>query len=263
MPTALEPCVLPDPTTNPPEQYLEWRTPCSALALSSAAPAGGLTEDEVAQILGRSITTWRQVQCEGAPLGVEIGILEPVSTCEAPLYRDGGGNVNTLMFVEDWIEREYDPSAFAVTTVWHRRSTGEILDVDMEVNELRGPYGVCPPEGCVDNRLVDLENVLTHELGHYLGLAHSADPEATMFASAAAGETTKRDLAGDDIEGICAIYPRGTPSGDCNHAPRGGLRLDCRPDSCSVAHVGGRGAGVLAFGALPLLLLVRRRTRRR
>ena len=61
---------------------------------------------------------------------------------------------------------------------------------------------------------MDLENVFAHELGHYLGLAHSTEAEATMFASAVAGETLKRDLAADDVEGLCAAYPPGTPTGE-------------------------------------------------
>ena len=127
----------------------------------------------------------------------------------------------------------------------------------MEVNEERGPFGVCPETGCEDMRTVDLENVLTHEFGHYLGLAHTTDPEATMFASAVAGEILKRDLGSDDIAGICAVYPAGTPTGECDPAPRGGLRLDCGEggSGCSAIPSTRPGArsGLLL---LPLLLLL-------
>jgi hypothetical protein len=261
-PSLSEPCIFPDPSADPPEHYLEWRSRCSAIALSIAAPSAELTEEQVVEILGRSIIAWESVECSGVPFGIDIEILAAESTCTDVLYRDDGANVNTLLFVPDWTERDYDPAAFAVTTVWHRRSTGEILDVDMEVNEDRGPFGVCPAVGCLDDRVVDLQNVLTHELGHYLGLAHSTDPDATMYASAVAGETIKRDLSPDDVAGLCTIYPAGTPAGVCDFHPRGGLDLDC-DTTCSVSAAGAPtgSAWLLAPIALALTLL-RARARR-
>ena len=52
----------------------------------------------------------------------------------------------------------------------------------------------------------DVQNILTHELGHALGLGHSANTEATMYYSADLGETKKRDLHTDDLNGYWAIY---------------------------------------------------------
>lgn len=260
-PSAAEPCIYPDPTTMPPERFLAWQRPCSGIVLSVDALSDDLEVADVIAVLNRSIATWEAVDCGGRPLGIDIRVLDEVSTCTGPLYRDGGGNANTLMFVSDWGPREYDPAAYAVTTVWHRRSTGEILDVDIEVNERRGPYGVCPPEGCLDMRLVDLENVLTHELGHYLGLAHSTDLDATMYASAAPGETTKRDLADDDVAGICEIYPEGSLDAECDFEPANGLVLHCQT-GCSVSATGRDGG---ALPTLPILFtflaLVSRRRR--
>lgn len=260
-PTLSEPCILPDPTTDPPEQYLEWLRPCTSLTISLASPSDDLTDDEVRGVFSRSIATWEAVQCEGVPLGVDIELSPEPNTCDTPLYRDDGGNTNSVMFVLDWGERMYDPAAFAVTTVWHRRSTGEILDVDMEINERRGPYGICPPEGCT-TRIVDLENVVTHEMGHYVGLAHSENSDATMYASAVAGEVLKRDLHDDDIEGLCTIYPPGRPEGVCDFEPRGGLNLDCEP-GCSCSGPGRGGDSPFGFALLGLIALRALASRRR
>jgi len=109
--------------------------------------------------------------------------------------------------------------------------------------------------------MVDLENVMTHELGHYLGLAHSTVLDATMFASAEAGETIKRDLDPDDIEGLCTIYPAGSPGGVCDFTPRGGLQLDCET-GCSVSSLGaGPASSLPAFFAAVALIRFRRRRR--
>lgn len=61
------------------------------------------------------------------------------------------------------------------------------------------------PSNCVDVR-----NAATHEFGHWLRLKDLSlylDDEKTMYKIAEPGETKKRSLHSDDIEGIRAIYP--------------------------------------------------------
>lgn len=54
---------------------------------------------------------------------------------------------------------------------------------------------------------MDVQNIATHELGHSLGLGHTSYSDATMYAYANYGETKKRDLHWDDIDGIEYLYP--------------------------------------------------------
>ncbi|GII93449.1 matrixin family metalloprotease [Sinosporangium siamense] len=56
-----------------------------------------------------------------------------------------------------------------------------------------------PPNG------IDLPTVALHEIGHGLGLAHSADPSAVMYAYYGG---PRRELAADDIAGIRSVYGR-------------------------------------------------------
>ncbi|XP_030553584.2 metalloendoproteinase 1-like [Rhodamnia argentea] len=51
----------------------------------------------------------------------------------------------------------------------------------------------------------DLESVALHEIGHLLGLAHTPDENAVMYAIMMPG-ALKRDLRQDDIDGIRALY---------------------------------------------------------
>jgi hypothetical protein len=52
----------------------------------------------------------------------------------------------------------------------------------------------------------DIQSAVAHELGHALGLDHSADLTATMDATIAAGTVDKRSIEADDIAGIQCIY---------------------------------------------------------
>ncbi|XP_021747908.1 metalloendoproteinase 3-MMP-like [Chenopodium quinoa] len=51
----------------------------------------------------------------------------------------------------------------------------------------------------------DLPSVVLHEMGHLLGLSHSDDVNAVMYATIRVGQR-KRELQDDDIKGIQAIY---------------------------------------------------------
>jgi hypothetical protein len=53
----------------------------------------------------------------------------------------------------------------------------------------------------------DVETVALHELGHILGLAHSAVPGAVMAPTIASGSLL-RTPAPDDVEGVERLYPR-------------------------------------------------------
>ncbi|MCL7042051.1 hypothetical protein MKW94_030698 [Papaver nudicaule] len=52
---------------------------------------------------------------------------------------------------------------------------------------------------------VDLESIVTHEIGHILGLQHTSDGRAVMFPTIGRG-ATRRELGSDDILGIRALY---------------------------------------------------------
>jgi len=136
-------------------------------------------------------------------------------------YRSGGPNQNAVLWLEsNWIGSS---SATAYTTLTYVATTGEILDADISMNGQN--YQFSAEAGGVRDR-IDVEAVVTHEVGHILGLDHSAVPGATMGAMIGQGDTFQRDLSQDDESGVCSIYPLGseprdpTPkSGGCVQAP--------------------------------------------
>lgn len=58
--------------------------------------------------------------------------------------------------------------------------------------------------------LADFEGIMTHELGHALGLDHSNVPASVMFASPYHSTDYMASLRGDDAEGCAALYGAAT-----------------------------------------------------
>jgi hypothetical protein len=124
----------------------------------------------------------------------------------------------------------------------------EINTLDMEPLAVRDPVA---PDA------YDFASVATHEAGHFLGIAHSDVPGATMYARYDQGQTSMRYVSPDDVEGICTVY---RPDGDravlngkitqapgCNPTPRGGYDVQCqkREASCGSASTSLAGAAIV------------------
>ena len=93
----------------------------------------------------------------------------------------------------------------AVTIIWSNRVTKEIVEFDM-VLDTDFAWGNATELG---SSVMDLQNIVTHELGHGLGLGdvyHTAANQETMYGYAAYGETIKRSLYIGDQTGIIKLY---------------------------------------------------------
>jgi hypothetical protein len=260
MPTAEDPC---------PEGgvAIAWRRPCLGLALDETG-ARDLSAEVVRDAVFRSFERWTELTCDGLSRNFEFRLEDELASCQRAHFDFRGANANTLAFVPDFEELGYDSTAFAVTVVWHSLDSGEIFDADMLVNEHFAPYVICPDWGCAAPSHIDLENVITHEAGHFFGLAHSEVSTATMYARAPRGEITKRTLEEDDVLGFCAAYPEPL-TGECDFTPHGGFDPTCPGDESSK---GDRGCGChatpiddagLTLACLMAYAIVRARRRRR
>ncbi len=161
------------------------------------------------------------VDCgNGQPPNIGLIQLRDVS-CSESEYDANGPNANVVYFTDSgWNQGGDIDSTLALTTVSFG-SGPDIFDADMAVNSARHDFTVSDTDVSID-----LVSVVTHEVGHFLGIAHSPDPTAVMYYAYNPG-TIKRDLTPDDIAAVCTIYPPKTQAGVCNPVPPGGLATSC------------------------------------
>ncbi len=253
----------PDPTMCPARGVpIAWPFACVGIHIDPTVLPPGMTALAVRTVTNSAANAWGDAVCDpargthpGFRLHLREDLTEPVG------YFDGASNVNSIVFRVRWADDPFHPpDAAAVTIVTFGARSASILDTDTELN-LRGPVN---PRGMVftvadgDPSGADLQTILTHELGHTQGLAHSAERRAVMWFSAGRGEQRRVPTA-DDAQGICAVYPPRDTSA-CDSAARwrslqgGGLDCASRPGASGVG-----GACALVVMALAAALTARRR----
>ena len=107
-------------------------------------------------------------------------------------------------------------SALAVTYTWYYTATHQVADVDTIMNQKyfwtwADPNSWETPEGttCAYTNSYDAQNILTHELGHWMGLNDhytGGYVNNTMYGYGSKVETKKDTLTDGDIAGVNLIY---------------------------------------------------------
>jgi MYXO-CTERM domain-containing protein len=203
-------------TSHPP---VWWRSACLGLSVESGGSKYASAAVVDAILFQSVLPNWMNADCPGGGHpSIEVVDLGPVE-CDQHQANLYGPNANEVIFHDDaW---PYDDGAgctsssltVALTTVTFHPETGELWDADIEINSACFPLSTTLP---VPAGRYDLQSILQHETGHYLGLAHPPDPEAIMYYLYSPGSDGKRKLDSDDIAGACTIYP---PSGERSDAP--------------------------------------------
>jgi hypothetical protein len=127
---------------------------------------------------------------------------------------------SVLFFIEEGWTPDRSPEVIALTSITYGEA-GVIIEADIGFNAEDWTFTV--GDGAVQ---VDFLSIAVHEIGHFLGLDHSAFETAVMSARYDEGETRQRTLTDDDIEGIGVLYPcddspcRGEVGPGCHAARR-------------------------------------------
>lgn len=184
--------------------------------------SGQLTEIE--QVIAQSLAAWS---------GVSGTTLVPATF--TPLTRTttqtacGPDGINSICF--DQADMAFTPGVLAFTRVITTDRLGvqvgssavstqlaQILDADIYFNPSDSNTAYATPLALAANpKAYDLESLLTHELGHFLGFSHSAVWSAIMFPFAPAPGTFSgirptaqqpdAPLGDDDRTGLRVLYP--------------------------------------------------------
>lgn len=253
---------------------LRWPSSCVSFDVQEdGSKLRGIDYDAANEAIQTAFEQWLNADCGGHGPAISIMNYGPVE-CRRAEYNQDAGNANVIMFRDDSWPYANAIDTLALTTLIFNAGedendpeAGEIYDADVEVNTFESGMKIAPPNQIGQND-VDFASVITHELGHFLGLSHSNVEGSTMGQSYVLGQTEMASIEPDDVEGICAaLQPdRSTSSSSCE--PRHGFSSTCSvPDSgCSTSPGRSRQGGwLLALLGLssPLLRRLRRADRRR
>ncbi len=239
---------------------LAWASGCVGYSFHEAYTSK-IATDEVRAAVRAAFDTWQNADCGGAPPSIAFVELPQVA-CGVPEYNSkGGANANAIAFVDAEWDRLVGGDELTQVVTSFESTTGAILDADVVLN--MGRYDAASPATSFD-----LQAVMTHAVGHFIGLAHSGEPAAVMRPEYELGTTEGRDLSADDVAAVCAAYPPDRRAA-CDPEPRGGFAPACAtkplddgaPFGCSVGAAGSRPMRAAALALATLTAALRRRRR--
>lgn len=148
-------------------------------------------------VIQNSLASWNQAPNFQSPLGTPM-----TSNTQTP---DGS---NLICFCTSGVVFNQNDGTLALTVT---TTSGSII-VGASIFFNPNPTGVCfatdnSVSSCANGTdfKQDLQTVATHEVGHFIGLDHSAVVRATMYPFAPALET---QLSWDDVAGAALLYPK-------------------------------------------------------
>lgn len=274
-----------------------WEAPCVTIEISLGAPPPVSDSQGYFEAASAAGATWSQAALDGVNRCSNVIFTVAQTPDVAGLV--GMDYHNRMIFRQaEWCRDPpptdpnepscYDASALAITTVFQLKTSGEILDADMEINAKNYDWGdyVTHPEQFTPSKTHDFQGAVTHELGHVIGLQHTCfspsqpgevrpvdnkgnpvpdcsldNPpsitQATMYVSVGDynAEVGLRSLSPDDVQGACDIYPFTSnfvcvPPSHSSGSSSGGCTFSAQPGVGSIA---------CALALLALALVVRRR----
>lgn len=111
----------------------------------------------------------------------------------------GNDGVNQIFFVtEGWTGTPQDLASTKSSVISESRT---VVDADILLNAEHHVFSTDMPASDVD-----LQSLVTHEIGHLLGLRHVEEPEAAMFPKLDPHTTHKRELTEHDLSALEEAY---------------------------------------------------------
>jgi MYXO-CTERM domain-containing protein len=244
---------------------LFWGTGCLTFGVQrDGSVSSGIDFETARETIQAGFDTWAAADCGDGETPSFRVVDKGEIACDRIEYNQRAPNANVFLFRDDdWPYRNLGAHALALTTITYGVETAEIYDVDVELNSHQTTFTTSDEPAEI---VSDLSSVVTHEIGHFLGLSHSAVSSAVMRGIGYVNGTTElRELTEDDIAGVCEIFPPGPANGSC--AVRHGFSTECGSEpakedgGCSVGPQGDRrsASSAAAFVVVALGFALRRR----
>jgi MYXO-CTERM domain-containing protein len=254
-------------------KFLFWPSSCAWFGVQQdGSPKRKVPYAEAHDAIANAFVKWGKAKCSGGTPSFAMDDTDDMCggppVCNVHEFHKDTANASVWMFRDDGWPYVGATTTIALTTLSVEIKSGRIFDADVEINSFGTDITTSDT-----NVVADLDSIVTHEAGHYLGLAHSPDPESTMYASYSPASVSIRSLSPDDEAAICAAYPpKSTPTECGPPEPLFGYSRYCNganpctkpiaedtTRSCAVALASKKPGGAAALLALLALGLRRRR----
>ncbi len=265
-----------------------WPQSCVAMTVYPDDLTGMMTRDEILTAVDTSAATWSKTADACTYLNITMASSSDSDTPrgqrrpqqrhlphEHLVQADGQGRLRSERPLRPGRARaDVGVGQHVVRHHPRRRHRGERVQLQL------GRPRVAPEFAGDGQSFHDLQNAVTHEMGHVIGLDHTcylqgpapldstgqpipdcadAPPDVlatTMFPSANPGDIDKRDLAPDDQQAVCDIYP-------ASHDPMTCAPGQTDPGGCSCSAAGAPASALASLVLLVLAVLGTRARRRR
>jgi hypothetical protein len=175
-----------------------------------------LLREEARAAIRSAFYTWSDTLCGADQRRTSLRFVEGEDLTEdKPLVVGARGSEPFGIYFRDtgWPYTDNADSTLAQTNSFFGKTSGVIEYSDIEINT--GYTGIQKITTDPDTEPgADLQAVLTHEVGHFIGLAHSEASKSIMVKSYCGdndrcerGTIAARRLAADDIDAVCTLYP--------------------------------------------------------
>lgn len=223
-------------------ERVRWATPVIAFKIRESGAPGLLLED-VVETVRVAASRWEEAECTNLQFRYDGVTFEPATS---------GDRINTIEWITTgWTERGFPSGAAGTTDIVYELGTSgswEIVEADVYVNATEFNWTLSDSG---ESGARDVSSVVTHELGHVLGLLHPCEGDGgndapscgpdyqtfTMYPEYLAGQET---LESDDKAGVCFLY-EGEPceDDDCSEAPPV-AQPECEDGACEAPVCEGR-----------------------
>ncbi len=209
-------------TFKQPPAATAWKYNCLEFKINSETTPPDVKPQRLTEAVTGAVAAWTTGDASCADLHIVVTESGP----QAKLIGNDGENHVSFVRGSEWCDVIdghrvcHGFGMLALTTVTSFSQTGRIVDADIQVNATVPPNSGGPPPfrwgdlASGDTGTVDLQNALTHELGHALGIDHTCrlDDELNdlrqKLATERGGMVSDADFAAFDVDNLGRTVPR-------------------------------------------------------